>query len=867
MSATAGDARLGPGDVLGGRYRVRALLGAGAMGAVYEVQDDGGQRYAAKTLLGRGLSTLDADSIARFSREARVAAGLKAPNVARVLDADFDRAHDLFFILMELLQGLDLEAQVARSGALHPIAAVRIILQACHGIEAVHAAGIVHRDIKPSNLFLHHGEGGEVTVKVCDFGIAKVLDSDENLTSSGALLGTPLFMSPEQAVNSKRVDGRTDVWSVAMSLYYALAGAAAFSRCKTFPELVQALHMQDVPALQDLAPWVDPDLACVVHGALLRDPAARCPSASALADSLMPFAGGSDRMTQAALVGVPAEMRATPARRATLPTSWKLRRFSMTPPGAPEPFDDPLVGTRLAGRYDVLRVIGRGGMGTVYEARDRDGTMVAIKAIRFDHAMKRTDASRRFMREARALTAIKSPYVVRVLDVDTDLERDLPFIVMELLQGSTVGALVKEHGAMDPAIGARLFAQACEGLAAAHDLGIVHRDIKPSNIFLHELPSGTIVPKICDFGVAKRTAVSETEETTADITHTGNVLGSPAYMSPEQARNAKHVDCRTDVWSLGMSLWEALAGRRPWETCTSVGELILAICTQEVTPLRNRAPWVSQGLAAAVHRALLREPNDRYADMREMGAALAEHASPDLEISRAALMAGFRPVAPPGEAPAEVAVSATSNLARTVTKPGAPPDRKRRRALWVAVGLALSLAGAFGLRKALFPSSAPPSSVVVAEPAPPPAAASPSASAVQAPVSAYVAVRPPTATVLIRGLPAQVVDGGVTVQGIPGEPIEIEAREGSDTVVARVTLGSDGLPTPEVVEVRSRTSAAEVPHGRDGGARQPPEAAAGSAKTATPVASGTPAATPVPATDGHAPPPATTTTPQPVLKW
>jgi serine/threonine protein kinase len=129
--------------------------------------------------------------------------------------------------------------------------------------------------------------------------------------------------------------------------------------------------------------------------------------------------------------------------------------------------------------------------------------------------------------------------------------------------GRDLSALIRSGGPLEPAPVARIFMQACRGLADAHKLGIVHRDIKPANIFLHELPTGEIVTKICDFGVAKKIIASDGDETATDLTRTGGVLGSPMYFSPEQSKNAKHVDHRTDIWSLAVSLYEAVSGRWP----------------------------------------------------------------------------------------------------------------------------------------------------------------------------------------------------------------------------------------------------------------------------------------------------------------
>jgi len=261
-------------------------------------------------------------------------------------------------------------------------------------------------------------------------------------------------------------------------------------------------------------------------------------------------------------------------------------------------------------------------MGAVYEAQTPDGSRHAVKVIVPELAGKNPGARRRFVREARAVSSIDSDHVVRVVEADTDPEQQLPYIVMELLCGMDLDTLIERHGALQPHVVARLFVQASRGLEAAHELSFVHRDIKPANLFLHEVPSGEVVTRVCDFGVAKQLATDGTNTTTANLTHTGGVIGSPMYMSPEQTRNAKHIDSRTDVWSLGISLYQALTGRQPWEGRDTVGELILAICTEPLPHVQDKAPWVSKGLVDVVHKALRRDRAERFQSMTEFAQAL-----------------------------------------------------------------------------------------------------------------------------------------------------------------------------------------------------------------------------------------------------
>ncbi len=293
---------------------------------------------------------------------------------------------------------------------------------------------------------------------------------------------------------------------------------------------------------------------------------------------------------------------------------------------------DTLRGSTLTGGFKIGRRLGAGGMGAVYEAQSPDGRAVAIKVMRPDLA-KRTEGARRFLRETKAVRAIASDHVTRLLGDGTDATTGAPFLVMELLHGQDLGAMVRTRGPLMPGPAVALFVDACRGIAAAHALGIVHRDIKPANLFVHEeREDGADGPvrvciKVCDFGVAKHASVGDVGEASTDLTRTGGMLGSPIYMSPEQARNAKTVDHRTDVWSLAISLHEVLSGVRPWAGCTTMGEIILAICTEPIPKLADLAPWLPAGLASAIDRGLAKEPADRYASVEDFARALEPFAA------------------------------------------------------------------------------------------------------------------------------------------------------------------------------------------------------------------------------------------------
>lgn len=319
-----------PGTVLGGRYVLGAKLGAGGMGAVFAATDEHGRDVAVKTLLvGPGAQATAEETRSRFAREIDASARLRHKNVLSPIDHGVDEATGAPYLVMPRMRGEDLGQLLARVKVLEPSLAVPIVVQACRGVAAGHAAGIIHRDLKPSNLFLEE-EDGLVVVKVSDFGLAKVQDAGiDSLTTSGALLGTPHYMSPEQAENAKRVDARTDVFSLGMVLYHGLTGAPAFARSGSFMAFL--VGQANVPPVQQAAPWVAPELARAVHAALLRSPDARWPNVGELELGLTMATGfemANAPLYRASFAPLSQATRAVHAPRAELPGHWQdlLRR-------------------------------------------------------------------------------------------------------------------------------------------------------------------------------------------------------------------------------------------------------------------------------------------------------------------------------------------------------------------------------------------------------------------------------------------------------------------------------------------------------------------------------------------------------------
>jgi serine/threonine protein kinase len=277
------------GQQIDGKYEIIAVLGSGAMGAVYEARNIATGRSVAVKVIQSGLGT-DPALVARFQREARAAGAIESTHIAQVLDAGQDRTNDAPYLVMELLKGEDLDTLIRRLGTIRYGLALRIIAQALAGLEKAHGVGVVHRDIKPANLFIAVGDAGQRVVKLVDFGIAKVKDelaaSNHALTQTSALLGSPLYMSPEQAKASKKVDARADLWSLGVVLYQLLTGKAPHAHAESLTELLLAICTENATPVQQVAPWVPANVAEIVERAVRLDPAKRFDSAQQMRDAI-----------------------------------------------------------------------------------------------------------------------------------------------------------------------------------------------------------------------------------------------------------------------------------------------------------------------------------------------------------------------------------------------------------------------------------------------------------------------------------------------------------------------------------------------------------------------------------------------------
>jgi serine/threonine protein kinase len=507
------------------------------------------------------------------------------------------------------------------------------------------------------------------------------------------------------------------------------------------------------------------------------------------------------------------------------------------------------IGAVVGGKYRVDRIVGSGGMGVVVAATHTElHQAVALKFI-LPEAISGKEAVERFMREARSVARLKSEHVARVFDVGRD-ENDNPYMVLELLEGADLATLSKRKGPLTIADSVEYVLQACEALVEAHAAGIVHRDLKPQNIFVSRRLNGTPLVKVLDFGIAK--AVGAAAVGQLALTDSQAVMGSPLYMAPEHMRSARAADVRSDVWSLGVILYELIGGQLPFDGET-VTEVCIRVVNEAPPSLLSLRPGLEPKLAALVMRCLEKDPGARWQNVAQLAMALepfsrsaqqgaairpwrsfedtmdsrppqapprTDGTGPSTTVTmptgadiagalRAASTPGFQPGVPAAEAPWVHAPSAPPRLEpsepprllvstgvtwRQGTDPAGvlPPPRRSPFTMGIAVGVVASIVAvvAFivGLRSSR-PAEAP-------APLPPSAAVEPASASPAPPSSLPAASEAPLAPAEAVVTPASLPTALPVSSAKPRAPVP-QGRTRSTTRTAQATATT--APVPSVV--------------------------------------------------------------------
>jgi serine/threonine protein kinase len=470
---------------------------------------------------------------------------------------DYDEEEGLTFVVLEYVPGRTLDQVLKEEGPLEVKRALSITRQVAQCLADAGAVGIVHRDLRPANVMVTSDDA----VKVMDFGVAA--GADLSRLSSSGILSTPHYLAPELA-EGEQTDVRADVYSLGVILFEMVTGERPYDADDAASIVLK--HFQDpIPSARQLNPEVSQEVDGLIAKCLVKGP--------------------QKRYLPLQLVGAIAD----------------LLGEAEAAPGV----EGALVG-QILGHYQLLEQIGRGGMSTVYKAYQPSlDRYVAVKVLPTYLAHEPGFAAR-FQREARAVAKLDHPYILPVYDFGR--EGDLAYIAMKYVKEGTLKEML--GGPLDLKTVLEIISQVGEALDYAHQEGVVHRDVKPSNVLMDRGRWALL----SDFGLAKIV------EADTRLTKTGAGLGTPAYTSPEQGQGIG-VDARSDVYSLGVMLYEMLTGRVPYDAESPIAIVIKHITAPLPRPTEFN-PDIPEPVEWVVLKALVKDPADRFQSVGQMVEAL-----------------------------------------------------------------------------------------------------------------------------------------------------------------------------------------------------------------------------------------------------
>lgn len=556
-----------PIGVLPPRYQLERELGHGGMAIVYLCRDiESGERVAVKILRPEYADAVAAE---RFLREVELVSKLDHPFIPKLVDTGLTAERP--FYVMTFVDGEPLRKVIQQRRQVPVDETVSIARAIINPLGYAHTSGIVHRDIKPDNIIV-----AEKGVYVLDFGIARaILDAGgERLTRTGLTVGTPAYISPEQASGDRDLDHRSDIFSLGCVLYEMLAGAQPF--VGSTPQVLIASRFMSPPIpLSERRPDVPDAVASVISRAMRIPPGDRWSNVAEFGEALQ------DAATRPAPAIQTSDSDYYAGASGDL-----INRVRKT----------------FAGQYEVDSEMKGGGMSRLFLARDPDlDRKVVIKILPPDLTSPMMLA--RFKRESAVTAKLQHPHILPV--IAAGVRDGLAFYIMPFFEGESLRARLKRDAQMPIGDAIRILSEMTDAVSCAHEKGVIHRDIKPENILIL---GGHAV--LADFGIASALSGGG-NESGERITGTGMSLGTVGYMAPEQALGEKDVDGRADIYSLGVIGYEMLAGRPPFTGETDQAVLVGHL-TRDAEPLETFRSGIPANVSAAVRKALEKTPSSRW---------------------------------------------------------------------------------------------------------------------------------------------------------------------------------------------------------------------------------------------------------------
>ncbi|RME03881.1 MAG: serine/threonine protein kinase [Planctomycetota bacterium] len=556
-------------------YICEKVLGEGGMGTVYKAREKGTDQLVALKVL-HGNYSEDPAYLRRFLQEAVASIEFDHPHIVRAFDVGVSGEN--CYYSMEYVDGFAVK-DLLDEGALTEEKTLEYAIQIAKALEYAWQKRVVHRDIKPENIMIDKSTGN---AKLCDLGIAKCLDKDLSLTQEGMAVGTPYYISPEQAKGAE-VDTRSDIYALGTTLFHMVTGRVPYDGNSPTQVLLQHATAP-VPMACEYREGVSRRFSEILAKMMAKRKEDRYQTPEELLRDLEQWQaqlkGGvkGEDVSSGGGEGVEVE--------------------------AEEGLESPIEG------YRVYRVLGQGAMGLVYLASlEGESKLLALKVL-LPHVAEDKEFLKRFIMEAQASIEFEHPNIVKAYDVG--ISGDYYYYSMEYVEGKSVKDIMEETegGYLSEKLAVDIVLQVTEALIYAWQKRVVHRDIKPENIMYTK----DKVAKLCDLGIAKQL------DSNKNLTAAGMAMGSPYYIAPEQARGQK-VDCRTDMYGLGASLFHMVTGTVPFEGYTAAAVMAKHVRSPVPDP-RERKPELLPELAELIMRLMQKMPEDRFESPVELKAEL-----------------------------------------------------------------------------------------------------------------------------------------------------------------------------------------------------------------------------------------------------